>query len=93
MKTESATTNAPPKLRTADGRTVTATPGPCLWCGEWVTIGRKEAGATNPLDPFWNVDGDFGCSESPETIFGDGDDAGTGDHARPFDLAVRLVRP
>jgi len=80
-----ATTNAAPTVKTNAG-IVTAKPGPCLWCGRYVTIGRKEAGATNPLDPCWNDDGDFGCASSPWT-----DAEGTGDHARPFDLAVRIA--
>lgn len=80
-----ATTNDAPSVKTRRG-TIKATEGPCLWCGRFVTIGRKEAGATNPLDPCWNDNGDFGCDRSPWT-----DADGIGDHARPFDLAVRLA--
>lgn len=69
----------------ARGEPITMTPGPCLWCGQWVTEGRDEAGATRGIDPCWNVDGDFGCDESPESS-----DEGVGDHARPYDLAVRI---
>ncbi|MEN6550006.1 MAG: hypothetical protein ABFE07_28515 [Armatimonadia bacterium] len=71
-----------------DGRglAIRMEPGPCLWCGLWVVSGREVAGATNPYDPCWHADGDFGCDESPET----GED-GCGDHARPYDLAVRLL--
>ena len=60
--------------------------GPCIWCQQWVESGRDIAGSTNPRDPAWHVDGDFGCDESPETS-----DDGCGDHARPYDLAWRLL--
>lgn len=73
-------------LITADGRTVRMQDGPCLWCGEYVTSDRDAAGATNPLDACWQVDGDFGCDKSPESS-----DEGTGGHARPWDLAVLLL--
>ena len=62
--------------------------GPCLWCGQVVEEGRDMAGATNPYDPCWHVDGAFGCDDSPET-----DSEGVGSHARPYDLAVRLLYP
>jgi hypothetical protein len=75
-----------PILTLRDGRKLQAKPGPCLWCGEWVTIGRTESGATDPLDPAWNIDGDFGCGESPLT-----DSEGTGDHARAWDLARMIL--
>jgi len=60
------------------------TPGPCIWCGDWVECGRELAGSTNPKDPAWHVDGNFGCCGSPFT-----DEDGVGDHARSYDL-VRL---
>lgn len=67
------------------------TPGPCLWCGEYVTSEREEAGApaaTAGHDACWRTaDGDFGCSESPETA-----DDGVGDHARPWDAARWLIK-
>ena len=60
-------------------------PGPCIWCGQYVTSQRKAAGCpdhTADRDPAWATeDGDYGCDRSPET----GKD-GTGDHARPFDV-------
>ncbi len=74
-------------LRNAEGRVFPMKAGPCLWCGEWVESGRDAAGATDPYDPCWNVDGDFGCDRSP-----DADDDGCGDHARPYDLALRMIR-
>jgi hypothetical protein len=67
------------------------TPGPCLWCGEWVESKREEAGApkkTESWDACWATDeGDFGCDKSPES----GKD-GCGNHARPSDFheVVRL---
>ena len=61
--------------------------GPCLWCARWVTSQRDEAGATGPYDPCWAADGDFGCDLSPES-----NEEGCGDHARPYDLALRLMR-
>ena len=68
----------------------TATPGPCIWCSEWVTDKREESGASS-VD--WATeDGDFGCDRSPETVRGDGPDAGTGNHARPSDAAQWLAR-
>ena len=72
----------------ANGRPIPMKAGPCLWCGEWVEEGRDMAGATDPFDPCWNIDGDFGCDKSPESC-----GEGCGDHARPYDLARRLLRP
>jgi hypothetical protein len=69
-------------LRNARGKEVSMEAGPCLWCGQWVESNRDMAGATAPLDPCWQVDGDFGCDASPET-----NREGVGDHARPYDLA------
>ena len=74
-------------LKNARGREVKMAAGPCIFCGEWVEEGREEAGATNPFDPCWHVGGDFGCWANPVT----GED-GTGDHMRPYDLALRLLR-
>lgn len=73
-------------LKTADGRTIPMTPGPCLWCGRHVEVGREEAGSTNPFDPAWQHEGDYGCREAPDS----GPD-GVGDHARPYDLARFLL--
>lgn len=80
---------APPgqPLLDARGRPIQMTPGPCLWCREEVTSQREAAGATNPHDPAWATEeGDYGCNESPET-----NNDGCGDHARPYDLARRLI--
>lgn len=74
------------EVRDDRGVVVAMRPGPCLWCGQWVESGREMAGATNPYDPCWQADGDFGCDASPET-----NEEGCGDHARPYDLAVRLL--
>lgn len=74
------------ELHDRSGRLVKMTPGRCLFCGEHVETGREEVGATWPLDPCWNAEGDFGCPDSPEN-----DDDGTGGHMRPFDLALRLL--
>ncbi len=63
------------------------TPGPCLWCEEYVESGRDIAGSTNPLDPAWHNDGDFGCDDAPEAT----NDA-CGNHARPYDLAIILLK-
>lgn len=68
------------------GNVVEMEPGLCLWCGEYVEEGRDLAGATRPFDPCWNADGDFGCNDAPDA----GDD-GCGDHARPYDLALRVL--
>jgi len=70
-------------VRDGYGDEVPMEAGPCLWCGQWVEEGREMAGATNPLDPCWHHEGDFGCMESPETS-----EEGCGSHMRPFDLAV-----
>lgn len=75
-------------LKTADGRVIPMTPGFCLWCQQYVDVGRDIAGSTDPLDPAWHVDGDFGCPSAPDT-----DDDGTGGHARPYDLARAILRP
>lgn len=56
-------------------------PGPCIWCGQWVEDGREISGATDPNDPAWHDDGDFGCEGNPLT----GDD-GVGGHARISDV-------
>src|SRR6185295_18825593 len=32
-------------------------PGLCLWCEEWVEVGREEAGSTSPFDPAWRGGG------------------------------------
>lgn len=88
VKTNSANSfkAAPMKvLYGARGNIVPMRSGPCLWCGQWVEQGREIAGATNPYDPAWHNDGDFGCDESPES-----NDDGCGSHARPYDLA-RLI--
>jgi len=72
--------------------------GPCLWCRQHVVSGRKESGATNPLDAAWMTPlerdydvyvggGDFGCDQSPETC-----EDGCGGHARPYDLAILLLQ-
>jgi hypothetical protein len=74
-------------LLNARGEEVPMEPGPCIWCGQWVESGREAAGCTNPFDPAWHVDGDYGCGDSPET-----NDDGTGDHARPYDLALTLLK-
>ena len=74
-------------LRDARGNVIPMTPGYCLWCGEYVEVGREEAGSTDPLDPAWQCDGNFGCDASPETS-----DEGCGDHARPYDLARFFLR-
>ena len=71
----------------ANGRVIPMKAGPCLWCGEHVESGRDEAGAQDPYDPCWHVDGDFGCDKSPDT-----NGEGCGDHARPYDLALRMMR-
>ena len=67
-------------------KTYPMTSGPCLWCGEYVESGRDIAGSTNPLDPAWHNDGDFGCDNSPQATF-----EGCGNHARPYDLAIILL--
>ena len=73
-------------LLNARGFIISMAAGPCLWCHAWVESGRDEAGATNPFDPCWNADGDFGCDDSPEAS-----EEGCGDHARPYDLARLLL--
>ena len=76
------------KLLSASGKEIPMEEGPCIWCGEYVTSKREEAGCTNPFDPAWATeDGDYGCECSPET-----NEEGTGDHARPFDLAYRIMK-
>lgn len=75
-------------LTNGSGRPIPMEAGPCLWCGLFVESDRDAAGATDPYDPCWQIDGDFGCDMSPETT-----DEGVGDHARPYDLAVRLLNP
>lgn len=60
--------------------------GARIFCGEHVESGRDIAGATDPLDPCWHVDGDFGCPNSPLN-----DKDGTGDHCRPYDLARMIL--
>lgn len=73
----------------ARGNLVEMVPGDCLWCGQHVVVGREEAGATNPNDPAWKTeDGDFGCDHSPEA-----GQEGCGSHARPFDLARKILGP
>lgn len=74
-------------LMNARGEVVPMTPGPCLWCGRWVEIGREEAGSTNPYDPAWCEDGDYGCDDSPES-----NDEGVGDHCRPYDVARMILQ-
>lgn len=71
----------------AGGNPIPMEEGECLWCGQWVVVGRDIAGSTDPQDPAWHIDGDFGCDESPET-----NEEGVGDHARPYDLARLLQR-
>ena len=67
----------------------------CLFCGRWVTDGRKESGYTG-LGPDWCDDGDFGCGGNPITC-----EEGTGGHwtlhdatglylAAEFDCAWRI---
>lgn len=85
MKTYKAVPVKP--LLDARGEVVPMEPGPCLWCGQWVTVGREEAGSTSPYDPAWQVDGDYGCNESPET-----NEDGCGDHIRPYDVARMLLQ-
>ncbi len=55
--------------------------GMCIWCGEWVSSQREEAGApaeTEETDPCWATDdGDFGCDKAPDTTW----EEGGGDHA------------
>ena len=75
-----------PVLVYADGRRVAADPGLCLWCGRWVETGRRMSGATNPMDPAWQDEGDFGCDLSPMT-----NEEGTGGHSRPWDLALAIL--
>jgi hypothetical protein len=72
-------------LKDARGNVIPMTPGECLWCHQWVEVGREEAGSTNPYDPAWNNEGDFGCDSAPES-----NEEGCADHARPYDLA-RLI--
>ncbi len=76
-----------PVLTLADGRKLRADPGPCLGCKRWVETGRRLSGATDPLDPAWHDDGDFGCDKAPMTS-----DEGTGDHARAWDLVLAVLR-
>lgn len=73
-------------LRDARGRVIPMEAGPCLWCGRWVEEGRRLAGATNPHDPAWHANGDFGCDETPES-----NSEGCGDHCRPYDVARLLL--
>jgi hypothetical protein len=75
-----------PVLVFKSGRKLRADPGPCLWCGEWVETGRRMSGATDPLDPAWQNDGDFGCDKAPNA-----DDEECGDHSRPWDLARAIL--
>lgn len=85
---------APEPLRLPNGRIVQATPGPCLWCGTHVELGRIESGATGRFDPAWHDDGDFGCDESPETKLPEDeqDDKGAiGEHCRPYDVARMML--
>jgi hypothetical protein len=74
-------------MKDARGREIKMEPGYCIWCGHYVEEGREMSGATNPLDPAWQVDGDFGCDQSPQS-----NDDGVGDHMRPYDLAIRLMK-
>ena len=75
-------------LTNARGREIPMNPGPCIWCGEWVESDRDGAGCTNPFDPAWQINGDYGCDQSPESC-----NEGCGDHARPYDLALKLLKP
>lgn len=75
------------ELRDKLGRLVPMEEGPCLFCHRWVEEGRDMAGCTDPLDPAWQVNGDFGCDRSPIT-----NEEGTGDHVRPYDVALMLIR-
>jgi hypothetical protein len=62
-------------------------PGPCLWCGQFVTDESEAAGAPEGSPPAWAAsDGDYGCDASPETC-----DEGCGAHARPNDAARWLL--
>jgi hypothetical protein len=75
-------------MKNAVGDEIKMVPGDCLWCGQWVTSEREVAGATDPEDACWATeDGDFGCSDAPETC-----EEGCGSHARPYDLAIRLMK-
>jgi len=73
-------------LINARGKEIKMEPGYCIWCGQYVEEGRDEAGATNPQDPCWQANGDFGCDYAP-----DANDEGCGNHARPYDLARRIL--
>jgi len=74
-------------LFNADGTVARMIDGPCLFCNEWVEVGREEAGSTNPLDAAWRTkSGDYGCRRSPES-----NDEGSGDHFRPYDAARLLL--
>lgn len=79
------------RLYAVRGRSGAAPPmveGDCMWCGQHVRPRRVEAGATREDDPAWATsDGDYGCDSSPETC-----EDGCGSHARPYDLALRILR-
>lgn len=63
-------------------------PGYCIFCGQFVTSCREEAGApdsTEETDPCWATeDGDFGCDLNPIS-----DENGCGDHHLSTDPFIR----
>jgi len=57
------------------------TPGPCIFCGEWVEDRSVESGAPEWAQPAWATeDGDYGCDDNPIT-----GPNGCGGHIRPHD--------
>jgi len=56
------------------------TPGPCIFCGEWVEDESEDVGAPDWAQPAWAIDGDHGCGSNPIT-----GPEGTGGHIRPND--------
>lgn len=58
----------------------------CIWCKHVLEDGSAESGYTGP-GADWCVDGDYGCSESPETT-----DEGVGCHMTLADVRRVIAR-